>query len=105
MVRRRKVIWSQLASTQLREILSYWKKRNKSSTYSRKLDKQTYELTRLIGKNPKSFASTNYPNVKVAPLENYAIVYYIARTEIVIIAFRDNRQDPDKLKEIIERNT
>jgi plasmid stabilization system protein ParE len=54
-VAKRKIIWTQTAANQRRNILTYWANRNKSISYSLKLLKASNSKAELIAKNPKLY--------------------------------------------------
>lgn len=91
------VIWTKTADIQLVGVLKYWVVNNKSNAYSLKLLKQVTERTCQIAKNPELFKRTDFKNVRVASMGNYSIYYKTNEKEIIIYAFWDNRQDPQKL--------
>lgn len=86
----RTVIWTKTADIQLVGILEYWVKRNKSTTYSKKLIRLVAAQTKQIAKSPHLFRVTDFSEVRVAPMGHFSIW--------------DNRQDPQKLLEILEKN-
>ena len=49
----KQIIWSKRAQTDRKEILKYWNKRNKSNTYSKKLNGLFKEAVRLISQYPE----------------------------------------------------
>jgi hypothetical protein len=51
---KRKIIWTQTAAKQRREILSYWTERNKSKTYAETLIEITAKHLKVICKNPEA---------------------------------------------------
>lgn len=96
------VIWTRTADIQFVGILEFWVKRNKSSTYSKKLLKQVSELTNKIASNPLIYRVTDFKNNRVATLGNFSIYYKVTDKEVFIMAFWDNRQDPNRLLKILE---
>jgi toxin YoeB len=100
----RTVIWTKTADIQLVGILEYWVKRNKSTTYSKKLIRLVAAQTKQIAKSPHLCRVTDFPEVRVAPMGHFSIYYKITDTSIIISAFWDNRQNPKKLLEILEKN-
>lgn len=99
---KRNVIWTKTADLQFIGILEYWVKRNKSTTYSKKLVKLVSERTKQIANHPFMYKKTNFKNVRVASLGNFSIFYKISKEDIIVTAFWDNRQNPKKLLKILE---
>lgn len=100
----RNVIWSKTADIQFVGILEYWLKRNKSNTYSKKLIKSVADRTRQIALSPYIFKATDFIDVRVASLGNFSIYYKVTDKSIIVTAFWDNRQDPEKLLKILQNN-
>ncbi len=100
---KRNVVWTRTADIQFVGILEYWLKRNKSNTYSKKLLKLVTKQTAQIAQQPFIYKNTDFKDIRVAYLENFSIYYKVYEKEIIITAFWDNRQDPKKLLEILER--
>jgi hypothetical protein len=52
----------------------------------------------------KPFASkqTAHTNTRAAAMGNFSIFYKVEEDKIIITAFWDNRQDPDKLLKLLE---
>lgn len=99
---KRNVIWTRTADIQFVGILEYWVKRNGSNTYSKKLVKLVSERTKQIADKPLLFKATDYKDVRIASMGNFSIYYNVTEKEIIITAFWDNRQNPNKLLEILE---
>ena len=98
------VIWTDTAVRERRKILNYWTKRNKSSTYSEKLIFEIWERVQFLIKNPESFISTNYKNIRTSTLGHYNIYYKTTGKELIVVAFWDNRQNPKKLFKILKKS-
>ena len=99
---KRKVVWTKTADLQLIGILEYWVKRNKSTTYSKKLLRLVVEKTNQISKNPLHYKTSGFKDIRVAAMGNFCIYFKPFPDKIIITAFWDNRQDPDKLLSILE---
>ncbi|WP_340107079.1 type II toxin-antitoxin system RelE/ParE family toxin [Rhodohalobacter sp. 8-1] len=99
---KRNVIWTRTADLQFVGILEYWVKRNRSTTYSKKLLKLVSERTKQIAEKPLIYKATDFKDVRVASLGNFSIYFKVSDDEIIITAFWDNRQDPEKLLKILE---
>lgn len=100
---KRIVNWTRTADLQFVGVLEYWVKRNKSNTYSKKLVKLVSERTKQIAENPLIYKATDFKDVRVASLGNFSIFYKVSEEDITITAFWDNRQDPEKLLNILKK--
>jgi plasmid stabilization system protein ParE len=92
----RKIIWSANAKADRIEILDYWIKRNKSNTYSKKLNLLFREAINLVAKNPTIGHVTIKENVRVKIVKQFLIIYEIAEDSIHIHSIFDNRRDPEE---------
>ena len=99
---KRIVKWTRTADIQYVGILEYWVKRNKSKTYSKKLIKLVAERTEQIKETPSIYKSADFEDTRVVSLANFSIFYKVSDEEIIITAFWDNRQDPEKLLQILK---
>tara|TARA_B100001109_G_C18860561_1_gene473763 strand:- start:3616 stop:3930 length:315 start_codon:yes stop_codon:yes gene_type:complete len=99
---KRTIRWTRTADIQYVGILEYWAKRNKSTTYSKKLIKIVAERTNQIADTPYNYKKVDYKDTRVASLGNFSIFYKVTDDEILITAFWDNRQDPKKLLQILK---
>ncbi len=99
----RKIEWSLLAKEQKREILQYWISRNKSNTYSKKLNRLINEALILIQKYPRIGRRTaNDKNLRVKLVKEYLIIYEVTDSTIYIHFIWDGLQDPKKLEKLLE---
>jgi plasmid stabilization system protein ParE len=99
---KRVVVWTITASKQRREILRYWTEKNGSTLYAAKLIKIIKVRIQTISRNPNAFKPTTFHDVRVSSLGHFSIYYKINETELIVVAFWDNRQDPKKLLEKIK---
>lgn len=99
---KRTIVWTKTADIQFVGILEYWVKRNKSTSYSKKLIQLVTERTNQIAETPLIYKSTDFKDTRVASLGNFSIYYKIIDNSIVISAFWDNRQDPKQLLTILQ---
>ncbi|MCU4175368.1 type II toxin-antitoxin system RelE/ParE family toxin [Carboxylicivirga sp. N1Y90] len=97
-----KVYWTQTAIKQRNHAFDYWNKRNRSKSFSRKLNIAIKERTNLLKKHPDLGKATNYEQIKAVSLGHYSILYLKQGSKIIISGFWDNRQDPCKLLKHIE---
>ncbi|MDZ4844791.1 MAG: type II toxin-antitoxin system RelE/ParE family toxin [Chitinophagales bacterium] len=71
---KRKVIWSFNAQNDRKEILEYWKQRNKSTAYSKKLRKLFSIAIKQIKVRPGIGSPTQIESVRVKVVRDYLIV-------------------------------
>jgi toxin YoeB len=98
-----KVIWTETAVRQRRGIFEYWNKRNQSTRYSERIRVLVSKRIELIKKNPTSFLSSEYNDTYVAVIEHFCLYFKVVKEGILVTAFWDSRQDPDKLLEILKK--
>ena len=97
----KEVVWSLRAQKERKEILEYWRLRNKSNTYSKKLNQLFKESVKLITDFPQIGKPTDDINTRIKIVRDYLIIYEETETQIQILTIWDSRQDPEKLKSII----
>ena len=68
----KRIIWSQRAQDDRKKILEYWIRRNKSNTYSKKLDKGFREALNLISKYPRIGKQTDDKKARIKILKDYS---------------------------------
>ena len=98
---KRKIVWTETAAKQRREILKYWTDRNKSTTYTEKLIEITGKHLKLISKNPEAFKETEIDHVRESAMGHFSLYYKFTPDLIIVMAFWDNRQDPKTLLKAI----
>lgn len=96
---KKSIVWSETAAKQRRGIFQYWNKRNGSTNYSNRIRLLVNERVQLISKNPSSFLLTDYNENHVTVIEHFCIYFKIIQNQVLITAFWDSRQDPQKLLE------
>jgi addiction module RelE/StbE family toxin len=94
------IIWTEKAQKERIEIFTFWNIRNKSFSYSRKLDELIKESLKLICKYPLIGKQTDKENVRLKVLRDYLIIYEITEKEIVVLSLWDCRQNPKDLNRI-----
>jgi addiction module RelE/StbE family toxin len=97
----KEVIWSLRAQNDRKEILDYWRQRNKSSTYSKKLNELFKESIKIILDFPQIGKVTDDTKARVKVVRDYLIIYEETETQIFILTIWDSRQDPEKLEKIL----
>ena len=96
-----KLIWSATAHKQKIEIFDYWNKRNKSKTYSRKLNILFNEAAEMLLSHPNLGRKTNFENVRLKLVRDYWPTYQITEDEIRILTIWDTRKNPDKFDNLL----
>lgn len=100
----RKIIWSNRAQNDRKTIFKYWNNRNKSNSYSKKLNKLFISAVEFVSANPLTGKTTTKENVRIKFISHYAIIYESTEFELKVYSIFDTRQNPNKLKTIIEKN-
>jgi toxin YoeB len=72
-----KVIWTETAIRQRNSIFEYWNERNKSYTYSIKLNSKIVERTNLLKQNPEIGKTTQFKSTRVVSLGHYRYILSI----------------------------
>ena len=94
----REINWSARAVYEWADILDYWTNRNKSTTYSLKLDRIFKEKFDLIAKSPETGKPTDFPLVRIKIVRDYKVAYRIHSESIEILAIWDSRRNPKNFK-------
>ena len=71
----RTITWTIKANSERKDILEYWIYRNKSKTYSVKLNKLFIGAIKQVAKNPTIGRKTNFENVRVIIVRDYLLFY------------------------------
>jgi len=95
---KRKIIWSHRAKIKRYEILKFYLERNKSNTFSRKLNNRINKELKLLHKFPDLGIKTNIEGVRGLIIDNYILFYEISDKLIIVHYIWDSRQDPEHLK-------
>ena len=97
------VVWTETAVAQRRMILKFWTEKTGNSNYSEKLLEIIKERIKVIQAFPDSFIMCDFPGTRVSALGHFSIYYKVNKKEIIITAFWDNRQDPRKLIQLLQK--
>ena len=90
-----KIDWSIEAKLDLLDILEFYIERNKSITYSNKLNSKINRSLKLISQNPLIGIKTDIESVRALLTGHYQIIYEIHNTLVVIVMIWDCRRDPE----------
>ena len=93
--RTRKIVWTDFAKESKYAIFLYWNQRNKSTTYSRKLNALFQESLKQIVNFPESSIESNDINVRLKITSHFELIYHISNTQITILDIWDTRQNPE----------
>ena len=92
------IVWTANALEDRRSIFKYWNKRNRSTRYALKLQDEIEMIETLICKDPLIGLQSNILNTySLLVSRKFRLVYEIYGENILILAFWDARQNPDKL--------
>lgn len=92
----KRIIWTRRAHSERKRILLYWKHRNQSTTYSKKLNWLFKKAVDLIASHPNIGRKTNIENVRVKLVKDYLLFYEAAEEEIYILSIWDSRRNPEE---------
>ncbi len=98
----REIVWSFRALEDRKEILHYWIKHNKSKAYSKKLNTLFKTAVKLVTEHPQIGRPTDIKNIRIKIVRDYLIIYEVTESKIFIHSIWDSRQDPEKLKMVLE---
>lgn len=94
----RKIVWSHKAKIKLFHILEFYKQRNQSTDYSKKLYKKFVKELALLIKQPEIGIVTDDITIRGLIVGEF-ILFYEATSDLIIVhTIWDCRQNPDDLK-------
>lgn len=97
---KRIIVWSKTAKLELKDIFEYFNFRNKSKTYSLKLNRIIQTELQLLILQPNIGKKTNSIAIRGLIIENYIVFYETNEIHIIILSVWDTRQSPERLKYI-----
>lgn len=92
---KRKIIWTKSAKFERQEILSFWINKNKSKTYSKKLNNLFNNSLNLLSEHPEIGRKTNDGQTRISIVRDYLIFYDFSEKELIIQSIWDARRDED----------
>jgi len=90
-----KIDWSAEARLDLKDILDFYLKQNRTATYSVHLNSEIIKSINLISNNPLIGIDTDYDSVRTFIKGDYEIIYEIIEQSVLIIMIWDCRRDPE----------
>ena len=100
-IRKLEVSWSYEAEIQYYDTLLFWIEKIKSEKYSEQIESEITKIIQTLKDFPRIGAIYQRKGVRrVIVLFHFSVFYRILeeKNEIEIIAFGDNRNDPEKLQ-------
>lgn len=94
----RQVRWTTRALYDKFDILEYWIKRNRSTTFSKKLDQLFDNALNQLIKFPEQGKKSDYKDIHIKIVRSYLIYYLIEDQFITVVRIWDARRDPKKFK-------
>lgn len=93
------ISWTRKALFSFADTLNYWNFHNSSQKYSRKLRIEVEKKEKLISKNPNIGTLSEIEGIRYVLIDkNFSIYYRVVENTVEILAFWDNRRNPDKLE-------
>ena len=92
------VVWTLKARNELIDIIEYWIFRNKSNTFSLKLNSLIQEQLKLVSEFPEIGKITDIPGVNVTIVNNYMLYYEIADNSIYVLTLRHTSRNPKTIR-------
>jgi addiction module RelE/StbE family toxin len=94
---KRKIVWTQKANEERKEILAYWIERNQSKTYSIKLNNLIKDTLQIAALYPDTGRKTTFENIRVKIIRDYLLFYEANKTTLIILAIWDFRRNDKTL--------
>ena len=94
----RKIEWTQTSIRDRFEIYKFWVEKNKSDSYSKKLEILFNEAAKLISEFLEIGTETDFSGLRVKVIKSYKLFYTDDSETIKIIRIWDTRQNPQNLE-------
>ncbi len=94
----RKIEWTQTSIRDRFEIYKFWAEKNRSDSYSKKLEILFNEAAKLISEFPEIGTETDFSGLRVKVIKSYKLFYTDDSETIRIIRIWDTRQNPQNLE-------
>jgi len=93
----KQIIWTNKAKNELVDILKYWIGRNKSNSFSIKLNNLIKEHLELIADFPETGRKTDIENVNVKIIHKYLLYYEVINDRVYVLTIRHGNKNPKTL--------
>ncbi len=94
----KKVEWTETSIQDRFRIYYFWIQKNKTDTYSKKLEILFSEAAKLISEFPQIGTETDFPGLRVKVIKSYKLFYINKEDTIQVIRIWDTRQNPENLE-------
>lgn len=94
----KQIVWTSKAKKELREILEYWINRNKSTVFSKKLNKLINEQLYLILEFPEIGRKTDILNINIKVIHKYLVYYEMTDQTLNVLTIRHGSKNPETLQ-------
>ena len=94
----KKIEWTQTSIQDRFKIYQFWAQRNKSDSFSTKLELLFNEAAKLIAEFPEIGTETDLPDLRVKVIKSYKLFYLNQAGKIQIVRIWDSRQNPEDLE-------
>ena len=81
------IFWTPTAIKQRNHVFEYWNERNKSTSYSLKLNAKIKSIINLLKTNSHLGKKTEFKNIRAVSLGHYSILYKIMHSKTFITGF------------------
>lgn len=98
----KRIIWSIRAKEEKKSILLYWRRKNKSNVYPRKLNTLFNNAIRGLAISQIPRKKADYGDAFVKLVRDYLIIFQEDENTIYILSIWDTRQNPQKLKDLLQ---
>ena len=95
---KRKINWTEKANLERKEILQYWITRNKSKTYSSKLNKLFIDSLAKVSESPTIGRPTEFDHVRVKIVRDYLLFYEYDETVLKVLTVWDGNREEKTLE-------
>lgn len=96
-------MWTKTAQKQRHSVLENWIERTGSTDYSIKLISLVSKRTSCIADHPELGKISEYPDTRVTSLGHFSIFYKVGKSNIIVTAFWDHRQETNELYNLLTR--
>ena len=93
----KQISWTYRAQQDRIEILHYWRLRNRSNAYSKKLNILIKKAISLIAIHPHIGRRTTIEGIRVKLVRDYLIFYEETDDQIFILSIWDSRRNPEEM--------